>query len=66
MITLNVEKVKCGGCAANVRQTVLSKDPQADIEVDLAHKQVRIESSLDGQTLAELISHAGYPATVQG
>ncbi|HEX4918825.1 MAG TPA: heavy-metal-associated domain-containing protein [Limnobacter sp.] len=66
MITLHVEKMKCGGCAANVKQTVLTKDPKAEVEVDLAQKQVNIESRLDGQTLASLISKAGYPATQLG
>lgn len=65
MVTLNVDKVKCGGCAANVKQAVLAKDPQASIQVDIAKKQVEIDSRLDGQTLAGLISQAGYPATLQ-
>ncbi|WP_370261192.1 heavy-metal-associated domain-containing protein [Limnobacter sp.] len=62
MITLQVEKMKCGGCAANVKQTVLSKDPQAEIDVDLANKQVKVQSCLDAQMLAKLITEAGYPA----
>jgi copper chaperone len=55
MITLSVEKVKCGGCAANVKQ----------VQVDVANKQVEIDSRLDGHTLATIVSQAGYPATLQ-
>ncbi|WP_335618640.1 heavy-metal-associated domain-containing protein [Limnobacter sp.] len=65
MITLSVEKVKCGGCAANVKQAVLAKDPQAQVQVDVANKQVEIDSRLDGHTLATIVSQAGYPATLQ-
>ncbi|HEX4879814.1 MAG TPA: heavy-metal-associated domain-containing protein [Limnobacter sp.] len=64
MITLHVEKMKCGGCAANVKQAILNKDPQAEVETDLGQKKVSVESSLDGQTLADLISQAGYPASL--
>ena len=64
MITLSVEKVKCGGCAANVKQAVLAKDPQAQVQVDVANKQVEIDSRLDGHTLATIVSQAGYPASL--
>ena len=65
MITLNVEKVKCGGCAANLKQAVLAEDPQAELQVDIPNKKVEIDSRLDAQTLANVISKAGYPATLQ-
>jgi copper chaperone len=65
MVTLNVEKVKCGGCAANLKQAVLAKDPQAEIQVHIPNKQVTIDSQLDNQALVTLISQAGYPASLQ-
>lgn len=65
MITLQVEKMKCGGCAANVKQTVLAQDANAIVEVSLELKQVTVETTLSSQSLASLISQAGYPASVK-
>lgn len=65
MIELNVEKMKCGGCSANVERAVKAQDPAAKVQIDLALKRVQIESALPAASLAKTISDAGYPATVK-
>lgn len=64
MTVLNVEKMKCGGCAANVEKAVKAQDAQAQVQIDLPSKKVVVESSLPADKLATLITQAGYPASV--
>jgi copper chaperone len=64
MTVLNVEKMKCGGCAANVEKAVKGQDAQAQVQIDLAAKRVTIQSTLPPAKLADIITQAGYPAQV--
>ena len=64
MTVLNVEKMKCGGCAANVERAVKGQDAQAQVQIDLPSKKVVVQSSLPADKLATLITQAGYPASV--
>ncbi|WP_138519043.1 heavy-metal-associated domain-containing protein [Limnobacter alexandrii] len=65
MIELTVEKMKCGGCAANVERAVKAQDVTATVQIDLTQKLVQIQSNLPAATLAKTISEAGYPAQVK-
>lgn len=65
MIELTVEKMKCGGCAANVERAVKTQDVAATVQIDLTQKLVQIQSNLPAATLAKTISDAGYPAQVK-
>ncbi|MCR2747818.1 heavy-metal-associated domain-containing protein [Limnobacter parvus] len=65
MIELTVEKMKCGGCSANVERAVKAQDPAAQVQIDLAQKLVQVESTLPAASLAKTISEAGYPAQVK-
>lgn len=40
MIEFTVEKMKCGGCSANVERVVKTLDPAARVEIDLTQKLV--------------------------
>lgn len=64
IVKLAVEKMKCGGCSANVERAVKSEDPYAQVEVDLAEKRVRIESEVPAERMVKAISDAGFPACV--
>lgn len=64
MIELTVEKMKCGGCSANVERAVKAQDHTAQVQIDLAQKLVKVESTLPAASLAKTISEAGYPAQV--
>jgi len=66
MYELKIEKMTCGHCQARVTQAVKSVDPAAAIEVDLAGKQVRIESACELADFTGALAHAGYPAVPVG
>jgi copper chaperone CopZ len=61
MHDLKIEDMTCGHCVSTVTQTVKSIDPNAKIEIDLASKRVRIDSTQSLETLREVLSEAGYP-----
>jgi len=65
MIEFTVEKMKCGGCSANVERVVKTLDPAARVEIDLTQKLVRVQSDLPASNLAKIISDAGYPAQIK-
>lgn len=60
MMELKVDSMSCGGCAASVTKAVKQADPQAKVEVDLATKLVRIETSTDRTTIVRALTDAGY------
>ncbi|MCB2008987.1 MAG: heavy-metal-associated domain-containing protein [Burkholderiaceae bacterium] len=61
MIEFKVEDMSCGHCASVITKTVKELDAKATIDVDLASKTVRIESSEDRAVLAQALDEAGYP-----
>ena len=62
MMELKVESMSCGGCAASVTKAIKQADPKANVEVDLATKQVRIATGEDRATIVQALTKAGYPS----
>ena len=64
MIEIQVENIKCGGCANSIT-TGLKKDPRiSDVEVDIETGTLKIdaEASVRDDAIAKLLS-MGYPET---
>ncbi|MDR9861834.1 MULTISPECIES: heavy-metal-associated domain-containing protein [Pseudomonas] len=62
MQVFNVQGMSCGHCVKAVTQAVQAKDPSASVRVDLAAKEVGVESALSADQVIEIISEEGYPA----
>ncbi|MBF6027910.1 heavy-metal-associated domain-containing protein [Pseudomonas sp. P115] len=60
MQVFSVEGMTCGHCVRAVTQAVQSQDPAADVKVDLAAKQVSVQSQLSPEVIADLIREEGY------
>jgi len=60
MQVFSVEGMSCGHCVKAVTQAVQSKDPAASVRVDLAAKEVGVESALSVEQVIEAISEEGY------
>ncbi|CRM50286.1 Copper chaperone CopZ [Pseudomonas sp. 37 R 15] len=60
MQIFNVEGMTCGHCVRAVTQAVRSQDADAEVTVDLAAKQVRVQSQLAREAIAQLIKEEGY------
>ncbi|NMX94608.1 MULTISPECIES: cation transporter [unclassified Pseudomonas] len=62
MQVFSVEGMTCGHCVRAVTQAVQAKDPAASVNVNLAAKEVGVESRLSPDEVISLISEEGYSA----
>ena len=61
MQVFSVQGMSCGHCVKAITNAVQAKDPAASVRVDLAAKEVGVESSLSAEQVIEVISEEGYP-----
>lgn len=52
MITFRVPAMTCGHCASTIARAVMSVDKDAQVEVSIAQKLVRVVSALPADELA--------------
>ncbi|AIG04609.1 copper chaperone CopZ [Pseudomonas fluorescens] len=62
MQIFSVEGMTCGHCVRAVTQAVQAKDPAASVNVNLAAKEVGVESRLSPEEVISLITEEGYSA----
>ncbi|MBI6615076.1 heavy-metal-associated domain-containing protein [Pseudomonas simiae] len=60
MQVFSVEGMTCGHCVRAVTQAVQSQDPAASVKVDLAAKEVGVESRLSAEQVMQAITEEGY------
>lgn len=60
MIQFNIPQMSCGHCVKAVTEAVKAADPQAKVAVDLASKQVSVESQAEPQKIVDSLAEAGY------
>jgi len=64
MQVFNVQGMTCGHCVKAVTRAVQEQDAQAQVEVDLAARQVRVKSVLMDEQVLAAIREEGYQAEV--
>ena len=64
MIELNVPDMHCGHCVATITKAVQGVDEGARCEVDLAAKNVFIDSALPPSDFVEALEEAGFAASL--
>ncbi|QHD04874.1 heavy-metal-associated domain-containing protein [Pseudomonas sp. R76] len=62
MQVFSVEGMTCGHCVRAVTQALQNQDPAASVNVNLAAKEVGVESRLSAEQVIELITEEGYSA----
>jgi copper chaperone len=60
VIEFNIEAMSCNHCVKAVTEAVKGVDPQAQVDVDLASKRVKVESQAPRERLVEALDDAGY------
>ena len=63
MYQLQVENMSCGHCVGSVTKAVQGIDAAAQVQIDLASKSVKVESSAELGAISAAIVEAGYPVT---
>ncbi|ANC80131.1 copper resistance protein CopZ [Pseudomonas putida SJTE-1] len=64
MQVFNVQGMTCGHCVKAVTRAVQEQDAEARVEVDLAGKQVRVQSELAQEQILTAIRDEGYQAEI--
>ncbi|WP_336333519.1 heavy-metal-associated domain-containing protein [Pseudomonas putida] len=62
MQVFNVQGMTCGHCVKALTRAVQEQDAMAKVEVDLAGKQVRVQSELAQEQILAAIRDEGYQA----
>ncbi len=63
MYELQVENMTCGHCVKAVTKAVQAVDGGAQVDIDLATKQVKVQSGAALDAVKAAIADAGYPVT---
>ncbi len=66
MQVFNVQGMSCGHCVRAITQVLQAEDPAASVRVDLAAKEVGVESRLTAEQVISLISEEGYAVQLAG
>ncbi|WKB54009.1 heavy-metal-associated domain-containing protein [Eleftheria terrae] len=61
MIEFSIPAMSCGHCASAVARALGQADPQAQVDIDLRARTVRITSREQAAALAQALAEAGYP-----
>ena len=64
MQRFNVQGMTCAHCVRAITQALQGSDPAADVQVDLASGEVRVESTLTAEAIISLIRAEGYAVQV--
>jgi copper chaperone len=60
MLEFTIPAMSCGHCVKAVTQAVREIDPQADVQVDLASKQVTVQTTAAREAVVAALAEAGY------
>jgi copper chaperone len=64
MQVFKVQGMTCAHCVRAVTGAIQGQDPTAQVQVDLAKGEVRVQSQLVPEQVVGLIEEEGYTATV--
>ena len=60
--TIQIENLKCGGCAATIKKGILGIDSVSDVEVNVETSEVKVSHTNDViNNIKEKLSKLGYP-----
>lgn len=61
---IEVENIKCGGCANTITGKLSKLDGVSNVQVDIEHGRITLEAAEHSRTqLVEVLLSAGYPET---
>jgi copper chaperone len=59
-LKLSVPTLNSEAAAQDIKQTILTSEPEARVDVDLANKTVTVESKASEETFKQLIEATGH------
>jgi copper chaperone len=61
MHEFHLPDMTCGHCASTVNLALKLVDPACEVKVDVASRQVRVNSTEERSALVEALTESGYP-----
>lgn len=61
MLKIEVENLKCGGCASGIRKALSGLPGVRNVSVDLARDEVCVEGEALREVVIEKLKQLGYP-----
>lgn len=59
-INLQVPSMVCDGCVNIVKDAIISQEPQAQIEINLETKNVKVSTQASEASIRQIITAAGH------
>ncbi len=60
MYELKVDGMTCGGCAASVKRAVQALDSNANVDINLSNKTVKVDTTIQLDAVKSAVEDAGY------
>lgn len=60
-LKVEIENLKCGGCASGIRKALSGLPGVQSVSVDLARDEVSVEGDVSRETVVDKLRQLGYP-----
>lgn len=60
MYEFTLPDISCGGCAKTITRILIELDASASVDIDVASKHVKVETSLLREVVVARLSEAGF------
>jgi copper chaperone len=60
-IKLKVPDMSCGHCVAAIETAIKRVDAKAVVQIDLAQREVRVQTAASEQSVRDALTQEGYP-----
>jgi copper chaperone CopZ len=58
---IEVENIKCGGCANSIKSALLKLEHVEQVEVDIENEQITVHGDFDKLVITNKLDELGYP-----
>ena len=61
-MTLNfkVPSMVCDGCVSTVESAIITHEPEAKVDINLATKEVKVDTEASKESISQIITAAGH------
>lgn len=58
---IEVENIKCGGCANSIQLALLKIDDVEHVKIDMEKEQIEVSGNVDREAILTKLNDLGYP-----
>lgn len=61
MLDLTLPEMTCGGCARGVTAAIKAVDADAELQIDVASRKVKVTTKASAEAVTRAVTEAGFP-----